>query len=145
MAIVLDCVESDRRRAAGRRRVARSAKMDVACSNHPVKIGGSHRTAADMPIRKSCRFVKKRLHLFAGFDDYPKANCGDRRGHHERWLADVQLHKCPMVKNGALRGGRPRSHQGLGSLHKYLEWNWLDMSVSDVDRRGEKNLSGSGL
>jgi hypothetical protein len=28
---------------------------------------------AGLRFGKSCRFVKKQLHLFAGYDDYPKA------------------------------------------------------------------------
>ena len=93
------------------RRIAKSSSLHVACGNHPVKIGGRPAAAAGTLIRKSCRIVQKQLHLFAGFDDYPKANSGDCLGGRRRRptaLGNTSVRRgkaaCLGRPNGSLRG-----------------------------------------
>jgi hypothetical protein len=38
-------------------------------------------TQKHLGFGNSCRFVKKQLHLFAGYDDYPKAKDGSPAWH----------------------------------------------------------------
>lgn len=72
------------------------------CRSRPVPrqnrgLGAARRRRTNLQILPDC---EKRLYLFAGFDDYPKANNGHRTGQTLVSNPRTQWHKCPLMENG---------------------------------------------
>jgi hypothetical protein len=117
--------------------------MDVACGNHPVKIGGPKVAGAGTRIRKSCRIVKNSCISLPDLTIIRKQTAASNRVAADASRLRAVAQVSAAGKRRAL-SGRLRLSATTDSIHKCLGQNWLVVQGRFLIGVGKNTCRGAG-